>query len=145
MEDLFIEIEQEVLIAAPIATAFESTIHQLTEGFTGEDGRSLLLRLEAKPGGRWFRDLGKGRGHLWGFVQSIRAPDLIELSGPMFMSNPASNHIIIRLHDVEGGTRLVFRHRAFGWIEKGHLEGITDGWKEMLARLQAHAAGKASS
>jgi uncharacterized protein YndB with AHSA1/START domain len=144
IEDLIIDIEQDIVIAAPLDTAFQSTIHQLTEGFTGMDDQTLSLKLESKPGGRWFRDLGKGRGHLWGVVQSIRKPDLIELSGPLFMSNPVINHIIIRFEDTGGGTRLRFRHRAFGLIDMEH-RGIEEGWKEMLERVKAHAAGETSS
>jgi hypothetical protein len=42
--------------------------------------------LEQWPGGRWSRDHGNGIGHLWGHVQVIKPPVLLELSGLMFMS-----------------------------------------------------------
>ena len=60
--------------------------------------------LEPWPGGRWFRDRGNGVGHLWGHVQVIKPPVLIELSGPMFMSYPALNHVELRLDQIAGGT-----------------------------------------
>jgi uncharacterized protein YndB with AHSA1/START domain len=139
MEDLRIDIEQEMVIAAPMATVYESMIHQLTEGLTGENDAPLHLELERKPGGRWFRNLGEGRGHVWGFVQSIREPDLIELNGPMFMSYPVNNHVIIRFEEAKSGTRLIFRHRAFGLLEKEHREGVVDGWNHMLEKVKVQA------
>ena len=33
------------------------------------------MKLEAWPGGRWFRDLGDGNGHLWGHRAGDQAPD----------------------------------------------------------------------
>ena len=45
--------------------------------------------IEPWPGGRWYRDLGNNAGHLWGHVQVIKPPTLLELCGPMFMSFPA--------------------------------------------------------
>ena len=46
----------------------------------------MPMMLEAWPGGRWFRDLGNGNGHLWGHVQAIKAPTLLEITGPLMMS-----------------------------------------------------------
>lgn len=143
-EDFHLDIEQDLVVDAPIATVFESMIHQLSAGNTGQHDAPLPMRLEREPGGRWFRDLGDGRGHLWGFVQSIREPDLLELSGPLFMSYPVTNHIIIRFEEVEGGTRLSFRHRAFGLIEQHHRDGVKPGWKGMLDRVAANATSSVS-
>jgi len=47
-----------------------------------------------------------------GHVQVIKPPVLLELSGPMFMSYPALNHVEIRLDQVAGGTKVTLRHRA---------------------------------
>ena len=139
IDELKIDIEQEIAVSAPLKTVYEAMIHQLSEGMTGENDAPMHLELERRPGGRWYRNLGEGRGHLWGFVQSIREPDLIELSGPMFMSYPVNNHIIIRFEEVAAGTRLHFRHRAFGLLEKEHREGVVEGWKHMLAAVAAQA------
>ena len=46
----------------------------------------MPMKLEAWPGGRWYRDLGDGNGHFWGHVQAIKRPTLLEISGPLFMS-----------------------------------------------------------
>jgi len=53
-------------------------------GFETPDGTSLQMKLEAWPGGRWYRDLGNNMGHFWGHVQAIKAPNLIEICGPLF-------------------------------------------------------------
>ena len=41
----------------------------------------MPFKLEAWPGGRWFRDLGNNAGHLWGHVRVIKPPALLEISG----------------------------------------------------------------
>lgn len=140
-EDLLIDAEHELEIEAPITTVFEQMIQQLSSEMTAEDDSPLPLEIERHPGGRWYRNLGDGRGHLWGLVQSIRAPDLLELSGPMFMSYPVSNHILIRFEELPGSkTRLRFHHRAFGLIEEDHRVGIQDGWRRMLEKVESRAA-----
>ena len=72
-----LEIVKEEEIAAPIGIVFETILEQLGPYFEAPDGRSLQLKLEAWPGGRWFRDLGNDAGHLWGHVQAIKAPALL--------------------------------------------------------------------
>lgn len=68
----------------------------------------MPMVLEEWPGGRWFRDLGNGQGHLWGFVQVIKPPTLIEIQGPMFMSYAAAGHLQLRLTQIPGGTELTY-------------------------------------
>ena len=93
------------------------------------------MTLEQWPGGRWFRDRGNGIGHLWGHVQVIKPPVLLELSGPLFMSYPALNHIEVKLQQQPGGTHLEFRHRAIGFIDPEHRQGVASGWKHTLDKV----------
>ena len=97
------------------------------------------MNIEAKPGGRWYRDRGNGVGHLWGFVQVIKPPSLLELSGPMFMSYPAHNHVEIKVEKTATGSRVTLRHRAIGMIDPGHRQGVGQGWGYMLAELKKDA------
>ena len=90
------------------------------------------MNLEQWPGGRWFRDRGNGIGHLWGHVQVIKPPVLLELSGPMFMSYPAVNHLEIKLEQRPGATHVDLRHRAIGFIDPAHREGVATGWNHVL-------------
>ena len=96
----------------------------------------MQLILEERPGGRWYRDRGNGIGHLWGHVQVIKPPVLLELSGPMFMSYPALNHVEVRLEEIKGGTKVTLRHRAIALLDPEHREGLDSGWSHYLECLQ---------
>ena len=132
LEDMTLDVEQSVEMKADIGDVFKRVIHRFGEGNTGPDGKSLNLVLEEWAGGRWFRDRGEGIQHLWGHVQVLKPPTLIEISGPMFMSYPAVNHLEIKLDKVSAGTRVTLRHRAIGMIEQAHREGVSTGWLAML-------------
>ena len=95
----------------------------------------MQMVLEPWPGGRWFRDRGNGVGHLWGHVQVIKAPVLLELSGPMFMSYPAINHVEVKLDQIAGGTKVTLRHRAIGLLEDAHRQNISKGWQHYLDNI----------
>ena len=136
-----LEIVRELEIAAPIDIVFETILEQLGPLNQRPDGTSLQMKLEAWPGGRWYRDLGNNAGHLWGHVQSIRANDLIEIHGPLFMSAPAVSHLLYRLKEENGATKVQFSHRAIGQIPPEYLDGvnINKGWGSMLERIAAAA------
>src|SRR5499426_2471366 len=129
VEDLTLDTTQSIEIKADIGTVFRSVLHRLGEGFNNPQGESLQMTMEQWPGGRWFRDRGNGIGHLWGHVQVIKPPVLLELSGPMFMSYPAINHLEVRLEEIAGGTRVILRHRAIGFLDPAHREGVGVGWQ----------------
>ena len=136
VQDLTLDIEQHVEVKAAVGDVFRSVLHRFGEGNTNPKGESMQMILEQWPGGRWFRDRGNGIGHLWGHVQVIKAPVLLELSGPMFMSYPAINHLEIRLEEIAGGTRLSLRHRAIGMIDAQHRAGVSTGWRHMIESIE---------
>src|SRR5438874_2789921 len=111
-----LEIRKEELIDAPIEIAFQAMLDELGPEGQMPGGKPLPMKLEAWPGGRWFRDLGNNTGHLWGHVQVIKPPTLLEICGPMPMSYPAANHLQYRLTAEGDRTRLTFTHRAIGLI-----------------------------
>ncbi|HTX75761.1 MAG TPA: hypothetical protein VMD29_06110, partial [Terracidiphilus sp.] len=86
LEDMTLTITQEIRVKAPLETTFAALLEQLSTASEHPDGTSMQMKLEAWPGGRWFRDLGEGNGHWWGTVQAIKRPTLLEISGPLFMS-----------------------------------------------------------
>jgi len=131
-EDLTLDTTQSIDIKADIGEVFRSVLHRLGEGNTNGKGESLQMILEQWPGGRWFRDRGNGIGHLWGHVQVIKAPVLLELSGPLFMSYPALNHVEVKLEQRSGGTHVDLRHRAIGLIDPAHRQAVTHGWRHIL-------------
>ena len=132
LEDMTLDVEQSVEMKADIGDVFKRVIYRFGEGNVGPNGDSLNLILEEWAGGRWFRDRGEGIQHLWGHVQVLKPPTLIEISGPMFMSYPVVNHLEIKLEKVSAGTRVILRHRAIGMIEQAHREGVSTGWLAML-------------
>lgn len=77
LQDLTLDVEQHIEIKTTLEKAFAAVLHRFGKGNTRPDGQSLELLLEAKPGGRWYRDRGNGVGHLWGFVQVIKPPTLL--------------------------------------------------------------------
>jgi Activator of Hsp90 ATPase homolog 1-like protein len=136
LEDMTLDVEQHIDIKADPEKAFAAVLHRLGKGNTRPDGESLQLDLETKPGGRWYRDRGNGIGHLWGFVQVIKPPDLLELSGPMFMSYPATNHLEVKVEKTSGGSKVTLRHRAIGMIDPQHRKGVGTGWKHILESVK---------
>src|SRR6516165_1486194 len=140
LDDLTLDFTESIDVKADIGDVFRSTLHRLGEGSTNERGESLQMILEQWPGGRWFRDRGNGIGHLWGHVQVIKPPVLLELSGPMFMSYPAVNHLEVKLEEIAGGTRVALRHRAIGFIEPAHREGVSTGWQHALNAIAQDCA-----
>jgi uncharacterized protein YndB with AHSA1/START domain len=135
------EIIKEEEIAAPIDIVFETILEQMGP-LNSTPEKPMPMVLEAWPGGRWFRDLGNNTGHFWGTVQAIRAPALLEISGPLFMSNPAVSNLQYRLTEDNGATRMRFVHRAMGWI--GDYERSVDGgWPNLIERIRAAATARA--
>jgi uncharacterized protein YndB with AHSA1/START domain len=135
------EIIKEEEIAAPIDIVFATILEQMgPRNSTPEKPMPMIL--EAWPGGRWYRDLGDSTGHFWGNVQAIKPPSLLEISGPLFMSNPAVSNIQYRLAEEEGITRMRFVHRAMGWV--GEQERAVDGgWNQLVDRIRIAAAERA--
>ena len=136
LEDLTLDIQQTIDIKAAPEKVFAAVLHRFGKGSTKPDGESMELLLEPKPGGRWYRDRGNGIGHLWGFVQAIKPPSLLELSGPMFMSYPAINHLEIKVEPNSGGCKVLLHHRALGMIDPQHRKGVTTGWNHMLTLVK---------
>src|SRR3954469_4958103 len=137
-----IDIHKEIEIAAPIEIAFQAMLDEMGPESMMGDGTPMPMKLEAWPGGRWFRDLGNNNGHFWGVVQAIKQPALLEISGPLFMSYPVVSNLQYRLTEVDDGTLITFRHTAFGLIPDDHRSGLTEGWNHLhqSVRKRAEAA-----
>lgn len=139
LEDLTITITDDISIDASLEDSFAALLEQMGPCNEGPDGSAMPMTLEARPGGRWFRDLGDDNGHHWGHVQAIKRPTLLEITGPLFMSYPVASNVQYRLAEHDGGTRLIFRHSAFGLISDDHRRGLVGGWAHMLAAVKSRA------
>lgn len=136
-----LEIIKEEEIAAPIGIVFETLLEQIGPLNEKPDGEPLPMKLEAWPGGRWYRDLGNNTGHFWGNVQAIKPPALLEICGPLFMSFPVASNVQYRLKEEKGVTVLRMVHRAVGLIPAEMLDGaaVGTGWAHILRRIREKA------
>jgi uncharacterized protein YndB with AHSA1/START domain len=130
-----VEIKKSIEIAAPIEICFEVMLEENGPKVVTHDNTPMPMKLEPWPGGRWFRDLGNNAGHLWGIVQVIKPPILLEIVGPMMMSYPAINHVQWRLTAEGNSTRLAFTHRGLGLIAAPLREGMPKGWAHWIERI----------
>jgi uncharacterized protein YndB with AHSA1/START domain len=138
-------ITEEIAVHASLEQTFASLLAQMGRLNQAPDGAPLPMMLEPHPGGRWFRDLGGDNGHLWGFVQSIKRPVLLEIWGPLFMSTAATSNMQYRLTEVDGGSLITFKHTLVGPFPEDHRSQLGQGWTAMHARVRRAAeagAGK---
>ena len=132
-------ITEEIMVRASLDQTFASLIAQMGRLNETPDGKPLPMMLEPRPGGRWYRELGGDNGHLWGFVQSIKRPVLLEIWGPLFMSTAATSNLMYRLTEADGGTLISFKHTVVGPVPEDHRPGLGSGWAAMQARVRAAA------
>jgi uncharacterized protein YndB with AHSA1/START domain len=137
VDDLLLNITQEIHVNASIEKTFESLLEQLGPSNETPDGKPLAMKIEAWPGGRWYRDLGDSNGHFWGNVQAIKRPTLLEITGPLFASTPFVSNVQYRLSEQKGGTLISFHHIALGVLTEEHRKGVQTGWASILNRIKA--------
>src|ERR1022692_2567640 len=142
IESLTLVITQEIHVQASVEDTFAALLEQIGPGNNRPDGDPMPMKIEAWPGGRWYRDLGDNNGHLWGHVQAIKRPTLLEISGPLFASYPFLSNVQYRLTESNGGTLISFRHTALGFIEEQHKQGVGKGWASILDRIRKRAESK---
>ena len=141
LENLSLTINQEIHVKAPLDLTFTALLEQLGPGNETPDGKSLSMKIEPWPGGRWYRDMGEGNGHFWANVKAIMRPTLLEFVGPLFASFPLLSNVQYRLSEVDGGTLIVFRHTALGFVPEEHKAGMNKGWESMHDRVRRQAEG----
>jgi hypothetical protein len=135
-------IKDTILVRASIEKTFASLLVQMGRQNQTPDGTPLPMMLEPHPGGRWYRELGGDNGHMWGFVQSIKRPTLLEIWGPLFMSTGATSNLMYRLREDAGVTVISFRHTVVGPFPEDHRPQMGNGWAALHARVRAAAEGR---
>src|SRR5580704_1884798 len=143
IESLSLTVNQEIRVNASLEVTFAALLEQLGPGNEMSNGTAMPMKLEAWPGGRWFRDLGEGNGHYWATVQAIKRPSLLEFSGPLFMSQPVANNVQYRLSEEDGETLIKFTHTGFGLISEEH-KGIKSGWSNTHELVRQRAEQRKS-
>ena len=139
IESLTLIVSKEIRVQASLEDTFAALLEQIGSENDTPEGNKMPMKIEPWPGGRWYRDLGDNNGHLWGHVQAIKRPTLLEIWGPLFMSYAAVSNVQYRLSEVDGGTLIRFHHRAMGTIQDDHREGVNQGWTHILSRIRERA------
>ena len=139
IEDLTLNVTEEIHVRASLETTFQALLEQLGPYNEGPNIGPMPMKLEAWPGGRWYRDLGGNNGHFWAVVQAIKKPMLLEFSGPLFMSYPVNNNVQYRLSEEPGGTVIKFHHTGLGLILEDHKKGVTTGWNYIHEKVRQRA------
>jgi hypothetical protein len=142
IEDLTLNIKQEIHVRAALDATFAALLEQMGPYNETHDGKPLPMKIEPWPGGRWYRDLGGENGHLWGHVQAIKRPALLEITGPLFASYPLVSNVQYRLTEADGGTSIAFRHTALGFFQDEHKEGVAKGWAALLEGVRKRAEAR---
>jgi hypothetical protein len=137
-------ITEEIRVRATLEQTFQSLTAHLGRLNETPEGMPLPMVLEAYPGGRWYRDLGGENGHLWGFVQSIKRPALLEIWGPLFMSTAATSNLQYRLSETSDGTLIKFTHTLVGPFPEEHRSRLATGWTALQARVRKAAEAAAN-
>ncbi|MGO9590106.1 MAG: SRPBCC family protein [Candidatus Acidiferrales bacterium] len=139
IESLTLVVTQEIHVRASLQDSFAALLEQIGPENDTPEGKTMPMKIEPWPGGRWFRDLGEGNGHLWGHVQAIKRPTLLEIYGPLMMSYAATSNVQYRLSEEAGGTLIKFHHMAIGLIPADQREGFGKGWAYIAAHLKERA------
>ncbi len=134
--EMTLTITQEIRVNAPLDATFAALLEQMGPHNEGREDTPMPMKIEAWPGGRWYRDLGNDNGHLWGHVQAIKRPTLLEITGPLFMSFAVVSNLQYRLTPVDGGTLVTLKHNAMGMIPDDYRAGIQSGWAQLLERVR---------
>jgi hypothetical protein len=129
-------ITEQITVRASLEQTFQSLIAEMGRRNQTPDGTPLPMILEPHPGGRWYRDLGGDNGHLWGFVQSIKRPTLLEIWGPLFMSTAATSNLLYRLSETADGTLITFTHTLVGPFPEEHRSRLASGWNALHSRVR---------
>ncbi len=141
LDNLTLNVTQEIHVRASLDATFAALLEEIGPYNATADGKPMPMKIEPWPGGRWYRDLGDNNGHLWGHVQAIKRPGLLEITGPLFMSDPAISNVQYRLNEADGGTLIKFRHRAMGLIPEELRKNVSTGWSSLHDRVRARAEG----
>jgi uncharacterized protein YndB with AHSA1/START domain len=139
IDNLSLNVTEEMQIRSSLENTFAALLEELGPSNQGHADSPMPMTLEPWPGGRWFRDLGDGNGHLWGHVQAIRRPTLLEITGPLMMSFAVASNVQYRLKAVAGGTLITFRHTALGLFPEGYREQLSHGWVRVFDRVRQRA------
>jgi uncharacterized protein YndB with AHSA1/START domain len=136
LENLSLDITEEIRVRSSLTATFAALLEEMGPSNEGHNGTPMPMTLEPWPGGRWFRELGDNNGHLWGHVQAIKRPTLLEITGPLMMSFAVASNLQYRLKEIDGGTLITLHHTALGLFPDGYRDALSQGWPLLFERLR---------
>jgi len=102
IENLTLSITEEIHVKASLDATFAALLEEIGPHSEGPDGKPMPMKIEAWPGGRWYRDLGEKQRAFLGTRASHQEADVARISGPLFMSYPAVSNVQYRLSEEDG-------------------------------------------
>ena len=136
LDNLTLSVTEEMVVHASLDDTFAALLEELGPSNRGRNDAPMPMLLEPWPGGRWCRDLGDGNGHLWGHVQAIKRPTLLEITGPLMMSFAVASNVQYRLTEAHGGTLITLNHTAVGLFPDGYRDPLSQGWRRVFDRVR---------
>lgn len=130
------QIEQEIIIEAPIQSVFNALTENINDWWAfrlGEQNSKMIF--EPKLNGRFYEDWGNGQGVLWGTVIHYKEPEEIKLIGLLGMKGAVNSNYVYKLEERGSSTILKLSHHAMGLLEPQWEEEHRHGWNELLNKL----------
>ena len=143
LEATTIHIAEEIKVRASIEVTFAALLDQLGPYNETQPDKPMPMRLEAWPGGRWYRDLGDTNGHYWGKRAGNQEADLAgNLRATVYVQSGDKQSSI----SAEGIGRRDDHHVSAAVIRPG-AGGVQKRkeWLGTLARTCAAARGSAAA
>lgn len=135
-----IDIRQNLKFNASAETIFSALTENIDAWWTApyrqtENGK---LSLENYLGGTLSEISESGHGSIWGYVEEIKPPELLTISGRFAVKGALSGKIVFSLNSIGSETELSLSHEAIGMIPPEMAENFYQGWDELLNfRLRA--------
>lgn len=130
------QIEQEIIINAPIQSVFSALTENINDWWAFRLGQpNSKMIFEPKLNGRFYEDWGNGQGALWGTVIHYKEPEEIKLIGLLGMKGAVNSHYVYKLEERGSSTILKLSHHAVGLLEPQWEEEHRHGWNELLNKL----------
>jgi len=136
LDHLSLDITEDIRVRASLEATFAALLEELGPANEGHNHTPMPMVIEPWPGGRWFRDLGDNNGHLWGHLQAIKRPTLLEITGPLMMSFAAVSNLQYRLKEIDTGTLITLHHTSLGLFPDGYREALSQGWPLLFERVR---------
>ena len=134
-------VEKSVTVAVPVERAFRVFTEEIATWWplrthAVDTGRSDVVVLEGRLGGRLYERTPEGEEHLWGTIVDWEPPHRIVYSWHPGRGEETAQEVVVTFGADLDGTRVDIRHS--GWEKLGdRLEEVVasydEGWDKVIA------------